>query len=243
MARPLNVFASFEEFDEEGNYTELKISVETDSGKIWFVSVYNGSVNEALAKFRKGIQIKGPYVLLSVDGGGGNAWRADGTMLFKLGKQKKYLGYLEQDALLPDGKFSNIYDVLEYDNGLTSHACAPGENMHVTLFEKNDELKMDAKATWRDNEAEYRAGLSVKRPMWKSDPDDPDAWLGEEQAFDCPSGVLLGAAALCKLVGKEQELARVLNNAKVVLDEKRYATLIKVLKKVKPFDPNTTREF
>ena len=110
---------------------------------------------EALAVQKNHTRLKGPYLFVRLECGGGNAWRCDRDAIFtersgRLVKLGEVYAGSRNTSYRPyrDGCFWDVYDKLE-NNALTGHATAPF--LWIALDEERGYLKANLPRTWKRN--------------------------------------------------------------------------------------------
>jgi hypothetical protein len=163
--------------------------------------------------------------------GGGNAWRCNLQLLYRiddgklveLGAVKAGLEGHPIGNNLVDGYIEDDFDLLE-NNSLTSHAAAPGFTIVLRITPKG--LVVDAERTWERNIFDYRANeerLGCEGPGCELIVDP------EERA-----SMALHMAALAKYTDRDDELAVALALAEKTLDPAGFEALKKELAAVVP---------
>jgi hypothetical protein len=163
--------------------------------------------------------------------GGGNAWRCNLQLLYKvvdgklieLGSVQAGLEGQPVGSNLVDGFIEDDFDLLE-NNSLTSHAAAPG--FTIVLQVTADSLVVDADRTWERNVFDYRANeerLGCEGPGCELIVDP------QERA-----SMALHMAALAKYTGRDAEYAQALALAEKALDPASFEALQKELQIVIP---------
>ncbi len=161
-----------------------------------------GDLDEAVAVLRRGVRVRGGFLFIRTECGGGNAWNCETESVFALADGRAtYLGDVvsggrdEVGTAGGDSLFTSRYDRLE-GNRLTSHADAPG--FLVYSRPGDGRLVPDLDHTWLANRGPDR--LEALRRSAADLPGDRDGGrrLGVE---------VLSVAALARYCGRDQALA------------------------------------
>lgn len=145
-----------------GGSSELNITVKKGNEKFERSTFLIGADNlrAAFGLVKKGTRLKGRYLFVRTECGGGNAWRCNRDAVFTVQDgQLRSLGDLfaggrdTTTISYRDGYFWDLYDKFEM-NGLTDHARAPA--FFVALKDEGGVLKADLRRTWLRNLGEFK---------------------------------------------------------------------------------------
>lgn len=186
---------------------------------------------EALAVQKNHTRLKGPYLFVRLECGGGNAWRCDRDAIFtersgRLVKLGEVYAGSRNTSYRPyrDGCFWDVYDKLE-NNALTGHATAPF--LWIALDEERGYLKANLPRTWKRNFGSYRKNRAEIDTLIRGKGD-------KSSRIRRLSEVILSNAVLAAYCGRDNEVAEMKRIAKDRLPQASFKLFLDMLEDVVP---------
>lgn len=231
LNEPIKVTGDFDTADI-GNYVPVQIGVHNGPiAQLVTTSVIGKTASEVERTLKQQVAWHAPYLFVHASCGGGNAWRCEGEVAFKVtGTTITRLGDLiggDTKDVYHDGYFFDVYDKLEAAVDGLSHATSPV--FKIALDDVNGALSVNPELTWTSNANEWR-----KRAEFIATTHPNKDW--QEAQWEDYFSAIVNNAALARYCNRRAELQSLLKTSEAELDAYRRRALADALSRVVPLE-------